>query len=99
MLEAKEDLRTWKLLDSPDSFLPIKIQASFNHRLKYLDYEGAVGQGRGSVKRFDQGTYEWIEQTDKHVIVQLHGQKLNGLIKLTKDELSFLSTGNNIDAF
>lgn len=99
MLETEEHLRTWKLLDSPDSLTPIKVEVSFDHRLIYLDYEGTISQGRGKVKRFDHGTFEWVEQNDLHVIVRLDGQKLNGLIKLTNSQLSFLGSGNNVDTF
>src|SRR5882724_3306447 len=43
MLECGGVLRTWEMAD---------------HRLAYLEYEGEVPGGRGTVSRWDEGRYE-----------------------------------------
>jgi len=50
---------TWRLLRTPCVNEPIAAQALPDHRLLYLDYEGPVSGGRGSVQRLDRG--EWQE--------------------------------------
>ncbi len=92
MLENGNDLCTWKLRQKPNELLAQHIQQgkinlkaapSTPHRLIYLDYEGPVSNGRGFVKRFDYGSFEWIEQNEKEVLINLQGQKFNGLVKLS----------------
>ncbi len=51
--------RTWRLLRSPCCNEPIAAQALPDHRLVYLDYEGPVSGGRGTVQRLERG--EWLE--------------------------------------
>jgi hypothetical protein len=96
MLERETNLRTWKLLKSPEYLLYEKNQIaynehrtilaedSFDHRLIYLDYEGPISGSRGIVKRFDWGTFSWLEQRDNLVAVQLSGQKIMGKVKLVQ---------------
>ncbi|MFM8477175.1 MAG: hypothetical protein ACKOEO_15450 [Planctomycetaceae bacterium] len=50
---------TWRLLRTPCINEPIAAQALPDHRLVYLDYEGPVSGGRGSVQRLHGG--EWQE--------------------------------------
>lgn len=50
---------TWRLLRTPCVNEPIAALALPDHRLLYLDYEGPVSGGRGSVQRLDGG--EWQE--------------------------------------
>ena len=58
MLESGPALRTWRLAGPPESAGgAVAAKASFDHRLAYLDYEGPVSRGRGTVRRWDQGTY------------------------------------------
>lgn len=46
---------TWRLLRTPCANEPIAALALPDHRLVYLDYEGPVSGGRGSVQRLDGG--------------------------------------------
>ena len=55
------------------------------HRLSYLDYEGPVSRGRGTVRRFDRGSFEVIQDSQEHLTVELHGKLLNGRLHLTLD--------------
>jgi hypothetical protein len=56
-----------------------------DHRSAYLDFEGAIAGGRGEVERWDQGTYQLIEQTGESMIVELFGEKIHGLATLVLD--------------
>ncbi len=91
MLENESDLRTWKLSQAPynlsahptkEKIIEIKAIPSFPHRLIYLDYEGPISNGRGFVKRFDHGSFEWIEQSDQEILLNLQGQKFTVQLKL-----------------
>ena len=79
LLERDGALRTWRLLQPPDTPGPISAEALPDHRLDYLDYEGPVSRGRGEVRRWDRGEYETLDWETERVAVRLHGEKLNGL--------------------
>ncbi|MCS7047501.1 MAG: hypothetical protein NZO58_14185, partial [Gemmataceae bacterium] len=59
MLERGDVLRTWRL-PAPPSIGKIAAQALADHRRAYLDYEGPVSGNRGTVRRWDAGTYATI---------------------------------------
>jgi hypothetical protein len=81
LLEAGDLLRAFRLDDAPTSGVNA-AEANFDHRKLYLDYEGEVSGGRGTVRRWDAGTFEWIEDAPGRVVVELHGEKLTGRIEL-----------------
>ncbi|MCC7291261.1 MAG: hypothetical protein IT449_04260 [Phycisphaerales bacterium] len=55
MLEHEGVLLTWQL-PSPDlSMLPLQTRRIADHRLAYLEYEGPLSGGRGSVTRVEAG--------------------------------------------
>ncbi len=78
MLEAGGALRTWALLAEPNQLAPQSAERLDDHRIAYLDYEGPVSGGRGSVSRWDRGVYDVLEETETRLTVQLDGQKLFG---------------------
>jgi hypothetical protein len=84
MLEQGDSLRTWRLVRPPDTANPIDAEGLADHRVAYLDYEGPVSGGRGTVERWDEGTYEAVESTDNRVVVRLVGRKLDGLATLDR---------------
>lgn len=43
-----------------------------DHRLVYLDYEGAISGGRGSVSRLASGALEWLCSADGSLRVRLN---------------------------
>jgi hypothetical protein len=86
MLEAGDVLRTWRLAAPPQPGTPVVAEASFDHRLLYLDYEGPVSGNRGRVTPWDRGTYEEEEETTAPlVVVRLHGKRLDGKVTLQRD--------------
>lgn len=77
MLEAGATLRTWRLGAPPELGQSLPTEETFPHRRLYLEYEGPVSGGRGSVKRWDAGIFTWDLQ-GKTVAVVLKGQRLRG---------------------
>lgn len=52
------------------------------HRLRYLDFEGDIGGGRGTVQIVDKGAYSTEEWNEQRVAVKLQGSKMRGVFKL-----------------
>src|SRR4051794_31329065 len=80
MLETGPVLRTWRLAQPP--LTPgqrIAATALGDHRPMYLDYEGPVSGDRGTVKRWDAGTY-----TEDGGIFTLDGAKIRGRVRLSQ---------------
>jgi hypothetical protein len=78
MLEAGGVLKTWALPQPPVDGLCIECQALGDHRAAYLDYEGPLSGGRGSVTRWDRGTYDIVEQNETLLVVRIAGEKAVG---------------------
>jgi hypothetical protein len=78
LLEDGESCRTWRLLSEPAPGQTIPAEPIANHRLLYLDYEGPVSGDRGTVTRFDAGTFEWLADEPSNVEVALSGGRLKG---------------------
>jgi DNA polymerase Ligase (LigD) len=84
LLEVGTMLRSWRLTAPPSPETPVAAEASFDHRLIYLDYEGPISGGRGSVIRWDAGIYSGsLEETCVEVTVQ--GSRLLGNIRMSVD--------------
>jgi hypothetical protein len=86
MLEAGGVLKTWALSDWPQPGMELQCEALADHRLAYLDYEGPISGGRGSVERCDCGTYFAEEQDDARWVVRLAGAKLAGIVTLRRQQ-------------
>src|SRR3990172_1802839 len=87
MLEAAESLRTWSIASLPRDWTTLKAStlpfAESNtvsaeqigdHRIAYLDCEGPVSGGRGSVRRLDVGTFTIRQQSPERWELDLEGQ-------------------------
>ncbi|MDO4550745.1 MAG: hypothetical protein Q4C96_05790 [Planctomycetia bacterium] len=66
---------------------PFIISSSFfqrkpDHRNIYLTYEGEISGGRGTVRRWDSGTYTIIAQNEFFWEVLLHSEKINAHVYL-----------------
>ena len=84
MLQAGDVLRTWRLTEPPRPGAAVAAEPSFDHRLVYLDYEGPISGGRGSVVRWDAGTFTADEETEGRLVLRLEGQKLRGAAVLER---------------
>jgi hypothetical protein len=82
MLEAGPVLRTWRLSTPPQPGRSVEAIPSFDHRLIYLDYEGPVSGNRGTVRRWDAGTFAWETNTPEQIAVHLAGVHVAGLASL-----------------
>jgi hypothetical protein len=85
-LEDGPTLRSWRLLARPVADRVIPAEPTAAHRPAYLDYEGPVSGGRGSVTRFDAGEFVWVADEPGRVIVRLEGRTLAGLAELWGDD-------------
>jgi hypothetical protein len=86
MLQAGDVLRTWALSEEPRIGAIIEAEALPDHRLAYLDYEGPVSRGRGTVTRWDSGRYTVEHETAAQLYIRLDGNRLQCPAKLTSDE-------------
>jgi hypothetical protein len=84
MLETGSVLRTWRLAAPPQPAAPVEATPLGDHRPIYLDYEGPVSGGRGTVTRWDSGTYDWIEERPERLEVRLEGIRLRGRLLLER---------------
>jgi hypothetical protein len=88
MLESEGVLKTWALPQPPAIGVEMDCESLADHRLAYLEYEGPISGGRGSVTRCDQGTYATFQKDDAQWGVEVAGQRLVGKIILRKAEES-----------
>ena len=84
MLEGQDALWTWSFSEFPAAGMTCR--RLFDHRMKYLDYEGDVGVGRGTVKRVAAGTFDIMNFEPECVSVRLRGDRLSGNCRLTHAE-------------
>src|SRR5260370_21717475 len=92
MLEVGDALEAWKLPTPPAANVEISAEKTFDHRLMYLDYEGPISGDRGSVQRWDAGSYELIVEKSRarskrdpidRRVIQLAGKRLEGMLEMT----------------
>lgn len=84
MLQWGEALRTWAMSSEPAIGACLAAEQLPDHRLEYLDYEGPVSGGRGTVKQFDRGTFTIERDDPTEVIVELSGAALRGRLRLVQ---------------
>lgn len=82
MLETGDVLRTWALAAEPADGASCSAGRLPDHRPLYLEYEGEISGGRGTVSRFDRGEYGPIQEDAESLIVRLSGTKLRGTATL-----------------
>jgi DNA polymerase Ligase (LigD) len=85
MLECADAMATWQLPAWPppcSSTLPATALA--DHRKAYLDYQGEISGGRGSVRIVDSGRYETLERREGLWLVRLAGQVFSGSARLER---------------
>lgn len=84
MLEQGGVLWTWSLDQLPTPDHTVAAEKLADHRLTYLDYEGEISRGRGTVTRIDTGDYELLEQSTNRIRVEMRGAKLRGILTLAQ---------------
>jgi len=86
MLENEAVLRTWRLSREADAAGTIDATPLPPHRIAYLDYEGPVSGGRGSVVRWDQGDYQILLEEGELLELELRGNRLKGRATISRRE-------------
>jgi hypothetical protein len=86
MLEDGAELLTWRLLDPLHAGQSAAAELLAPHRLHYLDHEGPVSGGRGTVSRWDRGTFAWLRREADHREVVLAGERCRGRMELRRGE-------------
>ena len=100
LLQDGPTLKTWAL-DRP--IAPGEGQPARplpDHRPLYLDYEGPISGGRGTVRRVDSGTFAVVLWTEGEIVATLGGDQLIGEIRLSRvgaDSWSFFFEPGNVD--
>ena len=84
MIEAGSVLATWRLSSPPAPRDTIRAERIGDHRLAYLEYEGPVSGGRGTVTRWDGGDFQWLDDADDRKVVRLKGSRLDGTLRLER---------------
>src|SRR5436190_123012 len=80
LLEAGPACWTWRLPSFPALGETVPAERIADHRLAYLEYEGPVSGGRGSVRRVDGGAFVLLEESPGRVVVRLEGGAAVGRI-------------------
>ena len=82
---GQERLATWRLAENPIE-VPAEIAAEriADHRRVYLEYEGGLGGGRGSVRRLDRGASVLEEYSEHKVTADLEGAHLRGRYEIVR---------------
>ena len=83
MVQRGESLATWSFPELPWQE-EVAGKRNFDHRLKYLTFEGELGGIRGATTIVDRGTCEILEWDDKHLEVVFKGSLLAGRYMLVR---------------
>lgn len=86
MLETGAHLSTWRINIGPEELktTPAKAEKIFDHKLKFLTYQGPVKNGTGNVTTVDKGTYSIISQASEELRIRIDAKILNGTYSLAK---------------
>ena len=86
-LEKEGVLKSWavpKGVPEDKSIKRLAIQVE-DHELNYIDYEGNIAEGQygaGSVKIWDNGTYDLESESKKTIVINMKGKRLKGRYSL-----------------
>ena len=85
LLEQGETLKTWRLENTAFQF-PQAAKQVKDHRKLYLDYEGEISGGRGTVKIWDTGPYLVDRWDEKHIRVAITGRQVRTRLRLDRTD-------------
>jgi len=93
--KPKTVLRSWSIRKgipqkSGEKYLAVPTE---DHPISYISFEGEIPEGSygaGNVKIFDSGTYNLIESSNKKLIVDFNGKKVEGRYNLIKTNSNWL---------
>jgi hypothetical protein len=84
MLETPSGLATWSLAQTPDAAPTVFSRQLPDHRPAFLEYEGPISDNRGSVTRWDHGSYQLRQYDRDEVSAVVAGEKLIGAVTLRR---------------
>ena len=84
-LEAGPVLRSWRIRSELVPGVVVPAEPAADHRLLYLDYEGPVSGGRGSVRRVDAGLFTWEADTADRIIISVIGSRFSGRLMIERE--------------
>lgn len=87
MFEQGGVLRTWAVESLPLPGETVTAEQLNDHRLAYLDYEGAISGDRGTVRRVASGSYDIVEVSPETFVVKIKADALRGFLTLARDPL------------
>ena len=84
LLEHGDVLAAWRIRAPLPELPPEGAEAVplDDHRKLYLDHEGDVGSGGGTVNRVDEGTYEAMTWDDGRVVARVEGKTAHGVLEV-----------------
>jgi DNA ligase D-like protein (predicted 3'-phosphoesterase) len=82
-LEMDGVLKSWAVPKGPPEVSNVRRLAvqTEDHPIAYIDFEGEIAEGQygaGSVRIWDQGTYDLEERDEKKLVFVLRGGRLSG---------------------
>jgi DNA ligase D-like protein (predicted 3'-phosphoesterase) len=88
-LQKNGVLKSWAIPKEPPLHQGVRRLAvqTEDHPLEYASFEGEIPEGEygaGTVKIWDKGDYSIEKWREKEIIIDIHGQKLQGLYCLIK---------------
>jgi len=78
-------LCTWRVAVAPSDWHAggtLELTRLGDHRRAYLQYEGELTGGRGSVRRVDEGEVEVVAWSQRHAVVDVNLKHFTGRVKL-----------------
>lgn len=80
-----EGLVTWRLHANPLGLDSVPAERIADHRRIYLDYEGEISGGRGTVRRLDYGKAAIVALSGDTAVLEFHGAHLRGEFSFIRD--------------
>lgn len=98
MFQLGDLLLTWEVAQCPQPGMQAVARQLDDHRLEYLDYSGPISGNRGTVSRWDWGSYQGDPSRSSSFSLQLQGVQFEGRFQLepiegTKGEWSVTFPG------
>ncbi|MDX1947734.1 MAG: DNA polymerase ligase N-terminal domain-containing protein [Pirellulaceae bacterium] len=84
MFEQAGVLRTWACDELPTDRKSTPAEQLPDHRLAYLDYQGPISAGRGSVRRVAAGEYQLLSETADELVARLMGEQYQGTLRIAR---------------
>jgi hypothetical protein len=83
---GRELLPTWRLLENPlETSRAIPAEPIADHSPHFLEYEGPLREGRGSVRRLDRGAAAILRFDSRGLGAELGGDRMRGRIEITTE--------------